>query len=64
MQIIKFISGDPEAQAELIAHLQDEHYAQYMSQLSMRESDNEPVPAPQGIHVNIMLKNLFAYISR
>merc|ERR1711953_649618 len=39
--------GDPEAQAELIAHLQDEHYAQYMAQLSMRENEDEPVPAPQ-----------------
>ena len=38
--------GDPEAQAELIAHLQEEHYAQYMAQLSLRENDDEPVPAP------------------
>ena len=38
--------GDPEAQAELIAHLQEEHYAQYMAQLSLRENEDEPVPAP------------------
>jgi len=38
--------GDPEAQAELIAHLQEEHYSQYMAQLSLRENEDEPVPVP------------------
>jgi len=38
--------GDPEAQQELIAHLQEEHYSQYMAQLSLRENEDEPVPVP------------------